>query len=94
MCQKVRIVRTTVFFIYDQLSGALIHLSFIILILIYVLIYGCSSERASPGVALYWSLALEENFVAVITQYTVIDDNLERQTTNQTLCTCRLFLLT
>ena len=37
----------------------------------------------------YRSLTLEENFVAVITQDRVIDENL-----NKTLCACRLFLLT
>ena len=42
----------------------------------------------------YRSLTLEENIVAVITQDRVIDDNLKRQIKNQTLCTCRLFLLT
>ena len=69
-------VKTTVFFICDQLLGALMHLNFIILILIcfqlmmpgvnYV-IYGCSSARTTPGVSLYWSLTLEENILAVIT---------------------------
>ena len=39
------------------------------------------------------SLTLEENIVAVITQDRVIDDNLKRQIKNQTLCSCRLFLL-
>ena len=39
-------------------------------------------------------LTLEENVVAVITQDRVIGDNLKRQIKNQTLCTCRLFLLT
>ena len=57
-------------------------------------IYGCSSARTTPRVSLYWSLTLEENIVAVITQDRVIDDNLKRQIKNQTLCTCRLFLLT
>ena len=58
-------------------------------------IYGCSSARTTPGVSLYQScLTLEENIVAVITQDRVIDDNLKRQIKNQTLCTCRLFLLT
>ena len=42
----------------------------------------------------YRSLTLEENVVAVITQDRMIDDNLERQIKNQTLCICRLFLLT
>ena len=58
------------------------------------LMYGCSSARATPGVSLYRSLTLEENIVVVITQDRVIDDNLKRQIKNQTLCTCRLFLLT
>ena len=31
-------------------------------------IYGCSPARTTPGVSLYWSLTLEENIVAVITQ--------------------------
>ena len=57
-------------------------------------IYGCSSARITPGVSLYRSLTLEENIVAVITQDRVIDDNLKKQIKNQTLCTCRLFLLT
>ena len=58
-------------------------------------IYGCSSARITPGVSLYQScLTLEENTVAVITQDKVIDDNLKRQIKSQTLCTCRLFLLT
>ena len=57
-------------------------------------IYGCSSARLTPGVSLYQSLTLEENIVAVITQDNVIDDNLKKQIKNQTLYTCRLFLLT
>ena len=57
-------------------------------------IYGCSSATLTPGVSLYQSLTLEENIVAVITQDRVIDDNLKKQIKNQTLCTCRLFLLT
>ena len=70
-------VKTIVFFICDQLFGALIDLNFIILVLIcfqfmmfgvtYV-IYGCSSTRTTPGVSLYQSyLTLDENIVAVIT---------------------------
>ena len=42
----------------------------------------------------YWSLPLEENIVAVITQDWVIDDNLKSQIKNKTLCTCKLFPLT
>ena len=57
------------------------------------LMYGCSSARTTPGVSLYRSLTLEENIVAVIIQDRVMDDNLKRQIKNQTLCTCRLFLL-
>ena len=57
-------------------------------------IYGCSSARTTPGVSLYRSLTLEGNIVAVITQDRVIDDNLKMQIENQTLCNCRLFLLT
>ena len=56
-------------------------------------IYGCSSARSTPGVSLSWSLSLKENIVAVITQDKVIDNNLQSQIKNQTLCTCRLFLL-
>ena len=41
-------------------------------------IYGCSSTRLTPGVSLYWSLTLEENIVAVITQDKVIDDNFKK----------------
>ena len=36
---------------------------------------------------------MEENIVVVITRDRVKDDNLKGQTKNQTLCTCRLFLL-
>ena len=104
MCWKVSMVKTTVLFTCDQLLGALIYFNFIILILIcfwlmisgvnYV-IYGCSSARTTPEVSLYRSfLTLEKNIIAVITQNREIDDNLERQIKNQTLCTCRLFLLT
>ena len=57
-------------------------------------IYGCSSARTTPEVSLYRSLTLEKKIIAVITQNMVIDDNLERQIKNQTLCTCGLFLLT
>ena len=57
-------------------------------------IFGCSSARLTPGVSLYQSLTLEENIVAVITQDRVMDDNLKKQIKNQTLSTCRLFLLT
>ena len=56
-------------------------------------IYGWSLARLTPGVSLYRSLTLKENIVAVITQDRVIDDNLKRQIKNQTLRTCRLFLL-
>ena len=59
----------------------------------YVL-YDCSSARTIPGVSLYQSLTFKENVVAVITWDRVIDDNLKRQIKNQTLRTCRLFLLT
>ena len=57
-------------------------------------INSCPSARTTPGVSLYGSLTFEENIVAVITQDRVIHDNLERQIKSQTLCTCRLFLLT
>ena len=56
--------------------------------------YGCSSARTTPGVSLYWSLTLEKNIIAVITQDRVIYDKLKRQIKNQTLCICGLFLLT
>ena len=103
MCWRVSMVKTTVLFTRDQLLVALIHFNFIILILIcfwlmmsgvsYV-IYGCSSARTTPEVSLYRSfLTLEKNVIAVITQNKEIDDNLERQIKNQTLRTCRLFLL-
>ena len=104
MCWRVSMVKTTVLFTRDQLLVALIHFNFIILILIcfwlmmsgvsYV-IYRCSSARTTPEVSLYRSfLTLEKNVIAVITQNKEIDDNLERQIKNQTLRTCRLFLLT
>ena len=56
--------------------------------------YDCFSARTSPGVSLYWSLTLEENIVAAITQDKMIDGNLKRQIKNRTLCTYRLLLLT
>ena len=56
-------------------------------------IYGCSTVRTTPGVTQCWSLTLEENIAAVITQDRLIDDNLKRQTKNQTFWTRRLFLL-
>ena len=58
------------------------------------IIYGHSCARTTPGVWLYRSLTMEENIVAVITEESVIDHNLKRQIKNQTLSTCRLFLLT
>ena len=57
-------------------------------------IYDCSSATTTPEVSLYQNLTLEENIVPVITQDRVIDNNLKRQIKDQTLCTCRLFLLT
>ena len=57
-------------------------------------IYACSSAKTTPGVSLYRSLTLEENTIVVITQDRVIDNNLKRQIKNQTLCTCRLFVIT
>ena len=61
----------------------------------YYVIYDCFSARTTPGVSsLYQSLTFEENIVAIITQDRVMDDNLKRQIKNQTLCTCRLFLVT
>ena len=57
-------------------------------------IFGSFSAKTTPGVSLCWSLTLEEDIIAVITQHMVIDENLKRQIKNQTLCTCRLFLLT
>ena len=56
-------------------------------------IYDFSLVKTTPGISLYWSSTLEQNIVAVITQGRVIDDDLKRQIKNQTLCTCRLFLL-
>ena len=52
-------------------------------------IYGCYSARKTPGV-----LTMEENVISEIIQDKVIDNNFKRQIKNQTLCTCRLFLLT
>ena len=97
--RKVRMVKTTVLFIWDQLLAALIDLNFITLILICFklmmrgvnyAIYGCFSVR-STGVSLHWSFTLEENIIAVISQDRVIDDNLKRQIKNPTLCTNRSF---
>ena len=102
ICRKVRMVKTSVLFIWDQLLAALIHLNFFALILICFklitvgvnfVIYGCSYAR-TLGVSLYRSFTLEENIIAVITQDRVIDDNLKRQIKNRTLCTIRLFLPT
>ena len=41
-------------------------------------IYRCSSTRTTPGVLLYWIFTLEGNIIAVITQDSVIDDNLQK----------------
>ena len=57
-------------------------------------IHGCFSLRLTPGLSLYQSLRLEEDIVAVITQDRMVDNNLKRQIKNETLCTCRLVLLT
>ena len=57
-------------------------------------IYGCFSPRTTPGVSLYWSVTVEENIIAVITQDRVIDENLKTQMKNWTLCTIGFFLLT
>ena len=45
-------------------------------------IYGCASAMTDQGVSLYWSLTLEENIVAVITQVRVVDKNFKKQTKN------------
>ena len=97
-------VKTTVLFIAKgQLLGALVHVNFNTLILIFFslmipgvnyLVYGCSSVGTTPGVSLYWSFTLDEIIIAVITQDRVIDDNLKRQIKNQTLCAITSFLLT
>ena len=57
-------------------------------------IYSCSSAGTTLGALLYRSLTPEENTVAAITQDRAIYDNLKRQIKSQTLCTCRLFILT
>ena len=57
-------------------------------------IYDCYTARTTPGISLYRSLTLEQSVVAVITQDRVIDKNLKRQIKSQTLCTCRLFVIT
>ena len=57
-------------------------------------IYDCYTARTTPGISLYRSLTLEQSVVAVITQDRVIDKNLKRQIKNQTLRTCRLFVIT
>ena len=56
-------------------------------------IYSWSSAGLTPGVSLYWSLTLEDNIVAVLTQDRVIDDNLKRQIKNKPLRNYRLFLV-
>ena len=104
VCWKVSMVKITVLFIGVQLLGALIHFNFIILVSICFwlimsginyLMYGSSSARTTPEASLYRSfLILKKNIIAVITQNKELDDNLEKQIKNQTLCTCRLFLLT
>ena len=57
-------------------------------------IYGRSSAITTPGVSLYWSLTFGENILAVTTEDRVIDYNLKWEIKNQTVCTCKLFLLT
>ena len=73
--REVRMVKTTVLFIWDQLLAALIHLNLITLILIcfklmmpgvnYV-IYGCSCVRTTR-VSLHWSFTLSRVIIVVIT---------------------------
>ena len=62
-------------------------------LIISITIYGCPSSRTTPGVSLNRSNTAGHNIVAVITGGSVIDDNLKREIKNQTLHTCRLFLL-
>ena len=57
-------------------------------------ICGCSSARTTAEVSLYQNFLTLEKNIAFITQNREIDDNLKRQIKNQTLRTCRLFLLT
>ena len=54
-------------------------------------IYDCFYGRKTPGVLQYWSLTLEENIIAIITQYRVIDGNVKRQIKNRNLCACRSY---
>ena len=91
MCWNARMVKTTVFFIFDQLLACGTDTSWF-----YYsdFTYRCSSVRTTAVPSFYQSLTFEENIVAVITQDRVMDDNLKRQIKNQTLRTCRLFLLT
>ena len=76
-------VKKTVFFILDQLLGALIHLNFIILILMFLIDDGwcklCNiwlllCENRSRSITIP-ELTLEENIIAAITQDRVIDNN-------------------
>ena len=56
--------------------------------------YDCSSARITPGVSLYWSLTLEENIVAIVTQDRSVIDNLKSSIKTKLFVLCRLFLLT
>ena len=57
-------------------------------------IYGCSSARTTPKSITIPKLNTGEKCYCSYYSRQVIDDNLERQIKHQTLCTCRLYLLT
>ena len=81
------------YYLCDQLFGALIYLHFIVQILICFINARC---KLSNIWLLLFTRAYHrtKNIVAVVTQDKVIYDNLTRQIKNRTLYTCRLFLLT
>ena len=95
MCWKTRMVKTTVFFIFDQLLGALYLNLFLIddplckLCNIWLLL--CENNSRSITIP---DLNTGGKYCCSYYQDQVIDDNLERQIKNRTFCTCRLFPLT
>ena len=77
-------------FYYSDINLFLIDYASCRLCNIWLLLFENNSRSYQYTGASHW----RKNIVAVITQDRVTDDNLKRQIKNQTLYTCRLFLLT
>ena len=95
MCWKVRMVKTTIFFIFNQLLGALYLNLFLIDDLLCKLcnIWLLLCENNSRSITIP-KLNTGGTYCCSYYQDKVIDDNWKKQIKNRTFCTCRLFLLT